>query len=134
MANYHARIRSNYFKVKDADAFAAFCNRLDLEIIRDERDPTRYGFMGDSDQGAPTGYYDPETDQFVEVDFFNELADHLVPGEVAVYQEIGYEKFCFLSGYAVAVNSEGETRTVDIDDIYDLAKELTDKPVTVCRY
>jgi len=57
-------------------------------------------------------------------DFVAELADHLADGWVAILMEVGHEQSRYLVGYAVAVNSAGETVTVDLDSIHALAERL----------
>jgi len=41
MANYYATARSNYFKVKDADAFKAWCLRSSLEVLEGKENLSR---------------------------------------------------------------------------------------------
>lgn len=130
MANYYASTRSNYFRVKDRDAFADFCARFFL-LQYDGADET---VMITADSGDCGGWpsYDMETDD--EVDFPRALSAHLVDGEVAVLMEAGHEKLRYLHGQSVAVNSAGDMRWVTLSDIYELAKELTDKPITDASY
>ncbi len=51
------------------------------------------------------------------------IAEHLHPGEVAVFQSIGNEKFRYLSGYSVACDANGEQVWVNLSDIYQRAAE-----------
>ena len=37
----------------------------------------------------------------------------------------GYEKMRYLTGFAVAINNKGERRHVTVEDIYELAKQIT---------
>ena len=73
---------------------------------------------------------EPEDDDEVAIyefdcnDFENQLIAQLVDGHVAIIIEIGYEKFRYLNGYAVALNSKGERRLVNLDDIYKIASEI----------
>ena len=124
MANYYGQTRSNYFQVKSAVKFKAFCKRYDLEVIdqKSEKDPdiTRYGFMVDG--SIPSGY-DNKRGDWIETDFLKELSQHLVKGEVAVVMEVGSEKMRYLVGYACAVNAKGEHIEVSLNDIYRKATE-----------
>lgn len=124
--------RSNYFKVKDPAAFKAFCDRMNCELIQDRDNPDLYGFVCEG--GIPSYVWDEEADDEVDVDFVNELAKQLAPGAVAIYMEVGYEGHRSVGGIAVAVNSEGQTRNVDLCAIYELAEELTDGEITPCEY
>ena len=134
MANYYASSRSNYFNVKDADAFkAAMANFGDVEVITDK--DGRYGVLSQhSDNGTwPSYFFDDITDEETEVDFFSFVADHLADDEVAIFMEAGAEKLRYICGYAVAVNNKGETRMIALSNIYDLAKELGSN-VTMAEY
>ena len=128
MSDYTAKVRSNYFKVKDQDAWQAFCDRHDLTNIMiwdKERQINLYGFMDESvGEGLPTHVYDPKKDEHVETDFPAELAKHLEEDEVAIIIEIGNQKLAYLGGYAIAVNAEGTKVTVSTHDIIDLAEGL----------
>jgi hypothetical protein len=126
MANYYGTSRSNYFRVKDIDAFREWCSDLELHMIEEPND--RVGFYVENESGSLPCYrcYEDEDGEWVDedVDFEAELAEHLMPGHVAIVMEVGAEKARYLVGYAVAINSKGETRRVGIDDIYPLAGEL----------
>lgn len=139
MANYYGQARTNYFAVKDADAFLADMADLPVEVITETTNSgeTLYGFLDANQDGAGLDYSriieieneDGEVEE-TDVDIFwtDILASHLADGHVAILMEIGSEKYRYLSGYAVAVNSKGETREVVLGkDIYDLAHELGDQ-------
>lgn len=132
MANYYGTARSNYFKVKDKNKFVdEFINVFSLSLIKD--DENRVGFIVQTEDGAiPANITDDNNN---DINFDDELAKHLVEGEVAVYQEVGYEKMRYLTGYSTAVNSKGETVTVSINDIYRLAQEeLGGENITECEF
>lgn len=116
MANYYATTRSNYFHVNDAAAFKAWASSRNLEVwMEDDR------FAVSADTGDCNGWpaYDGEAEQ--EIDFEQELSDHLVEGEVAILLEIGSEKQRYLIGRGVAVNAAGDVTFVNIRDIYEKA-------------
>lgn len=75
--------------------------------------------------------YDAEKEE--EIDFPRELSKHLAEGDVAIIQEIGYEKMRYFVGYAVAVNSKGKTVTVSLNEIYEHAKNLGNH-ISLCEY
>lgn len=124
MANYYATSRSNAFRVKDADAFKAWLDSTgaNYEIVSfSENDP---GFIveGDDDSGDfPSWVQDPATADDVEIDWAAELPRFLKDGEVAVLMSVGAEKLRYVAGWALAVNSAGESVTVSLDDIYAAA-------------
>ena len=134
MATYMEMARSNYFKVKDKDAFRAFLDHFStVDMIED--DQGRVGFL--AHDGLPIDLIvDEETGEDDHIDFVGELSGHLVDGEVAVIQVIGWEKMRYLNAYATAINSKQNQVNVDISDIFPLAKELTSRPedVTACQY
>jgi hypothetical protein len=72
-------------------------------------------------------------EESVAVDFVGELAGHLADHEVMIIVGNGYEKMRYLTGFAVAINNKGERRQVTVEDIYELAKQLTKRPKRITR-
>lgn len=132
MADYRATARSNYFKVKDEEAFETFCGKIGVEMITKDG---RVGFICslDPDCGAPpSSMYSEDVGDHIEIDLCEAISQHLVEGEVAIIVEAGHEKFNYVSGSAIAVNSKGKVCFVDINEIYDLAvKKLGEKKLTL---
>lgn len=131
MANYIAVARSNYFKVKDQAAFEEEARLYNLTVREAVRDQGQGSVMIHPDQdgdcgGWPGFIWDDELEEDIEFDLHGWLAGHLVDGEVAVLEEVGFEKLRYLVGVAVAVNSRGETRSVQLGDIQELALQLGD--------
>ena len=132
MANYYGQARTNYFQVKDLKAWREEMSDYPVELIetKDDDGTMRVGFM-DANQdggGLDWSWWDFETDDDVEIDWAGILARHLADNEVAILMEVGSEKYRYLTGYALAVNSKGETREINLSkDIYTLAQELGDK-------
>jgi hypothetical protein len=126
MANYEATARTNYFKVVDEEKFRSYCEQYEFGVItsRNEEGETLYGFEVVKEGGVPTSYFDREKNEDVESDPLTELAEHLHPGHVAIYTEVGHEKTCYLNGFASAINSQGETATIHLDEIMELAAGL----------
>ncbi len=122
MANYYEKARTNYFKVKDIAAFNDWANKFTgLDVVVQEQEGT-VSILFDEESGVPSFYYD-ENDQEIEVDFMEELAKHLADDSVAVLEAVGSEKCRYLNGYAVAVNNKGESVSINLDMIYELAKQ-----------
>lgn len=119
MANYSPALRSNYFRVKDREAFASWIeddleSEIELDFITDEPDQVvLYGYSS-----VPS--YDNEGE---EIDFLTQLAEHLKPDEVALIFGIGSEKLRYLVGFAYAVHSDGEVIEVNLNQIYREAAE-----------
>lgn len=163
MANYTEQGRTNYFRVKDLDAFKAElrtygiepasweeANDYGSELVLDAGVNNKpegaialfsYGMWPSFDEYATASRLgvdiDDEADESgIPCDYDSLLmlvAGHLVDGEVAVFMEVGFEKMRYLAGTAVAVNAIGDTRRIDLDEIYDLAKELATKGTVITR-
>lgn len=113
--------RSNYYKVKDAEAFVKWCDRRGLEAVESEEHPGLVGFVNDTNEsGIPR--FDWETGE--ECDFFRELETHLVDGHVAIVIEISYEGESSLRGSAHAINARGDSVGFSLSDILSLASQL----------
>jgi hypothetical protein len=116
MANWYGSSRSNYFCVKDCEAFCQWAESRGLGVFRSESNPGHFAIhSGDNDSGSWPSY-DLETDS--EMDLTTELAQHLPKGQIAVLMEIGAEKLRYLTGVAIAVNYKGRVAVVSLDDIY----------------
>jgi hypothetical protein len=123
-------IAPNYFRVKDATAFEAWCHTRSLDFWT-----KHYGGVGDryavsADTGDSAGWpcYDSKQD---DIDLTGELAKHLDPRDIAVLIEIGSEKLRYLTGIATAVHHSGRTLHVDLNEIYDRAIDAFDGDLTV---
>ena len=136
MANYVATARTNYFAVRDEEAFRAFVTRCseDITIItrpaREVRiegvppDLPLFGLVFFDEVGIPTMIYHSDRDEDEDIDFAAELSAHLAPGWVAELREIGSEKLCYLTGYVIAVNADGQQVRISLDDIHKRASRL----------
>ena len=130
VADYRPFVRSNYFRVKDPEAFKSWCEGLGLEVI--EGREGFYGFI--ADEGIPSVRCNPQTGEDEEIDFFAELVDHLAKGQVAEVREIGYEKMRYLVGVTYAVRWDGEMLEVSLDDIYALVAAQWGLDMTRAEY
>ena len=132
MANYYATARSNYFKVKDAEAFKKWVDSVP-GLGRWEKDGT-FALFGDNEDsnGWPGVYMDEDGHEVV----FNgiDVADFLTEDSVAIFMEAGAEKMRYITGHAVAVNHEGDVVYVNISEIYELAKEKFGITPTLAEY
>lgn len=140
MANYYASARSNYFRVKDIEAFeAAMHPGIEVSYeghVPDGHTPepgTRICLLCHGDGGWPSQIdSDPEDmdSELVDWDVLDAVAPHLTPGEWCVIQETGSDKLRYLIGYSRAINSKGQHITVNINDIF---KQLPNY-VSTCEY
>lgn len=128
MANYYGTARTNYFAVKDAEAFKNEMAEISVNVIEQAHptEGTLYGFLdADPDGGGmPWEKLDEDSDEYIEIDWAGLFSRHLKDGWVAVMMEAGAEKYRYLTGYAVAYNNKGESRTINLSDIYKVALEI----------
>jgi len=97
-----------------------------------EDDEGRFGFLAQF--GIPSTCMPEEAGgEAEEVDFVSELAGHLADHEVMIVMGTGYEKMRYLVGYAIAINNKKERREIDLAQVYELAKQLTQKPKRITR-
>jgi len=117
MANWYGTARSNYFRVKDAEAFVQWAERRSLGVLKTERGADIFAIhSGDSTGDGSWPSYDMDED--TEIDLVRELAEHLPKRQVAVLMEIGAEKLRYLTGVAIAVNHKGRVVQLTLSDIY----------------
>jgi hypothetical protein len=123
MANYYVTARSNYFRVKDTEAFETWCNERNLNFWTKEFPNVgrRYAISPSASDPGGWPYYDGETDK--DIDLCAELARHLDARDVAVLIEVGSEKLRYLIGEALAVYHDGRTVGVHLDEIYERAAD-----------
>ena len=117
MANWYGTARSNYFRVKDKDAFLKWADGRRLGVFKNEGSADLFAIYGgeNTDDGSWPSY-DVEGDK--EIDLVAELAQHLPKGQIAVLMEIGAEKLRYLTGVAIAVNHNGRVVQLTLSDIY----------------
>ena len=132
MANYCSSARTNYFRVKDVDAFNAWAKEYEdnyrVEVV-DKEDT--FAILFDGESGIPNSR---EVDgDYDDIDFMDELSNHRADDEVAILHESGAEKLRYINGFAIAINNKAERRVISLDDIYVHAKELG-KNVTLAQY
>lgn len=139
MANYYGSARSNYFVVKDEEAFLLDMEKIPGIIIERGKVDASFCVLGDDGDGAgwPSGGYDEDNDVEFEIDIVESVYPHLADDEVAIFMECGAEKLRYVSGYSIAVNNKGETETISLDEIYELGASLTSKhrnEISRCEY
>jgi len=134
MANYYGSARSNYFRVKDREAFMEDMDKLyGVSISELERDDTgRFVLLGNHDDGGDWCVSEDTDDEDYEDVYLPErVAPHLAEHEVAIFIDAGSEKLCYIHGCAVAINSKGESVRIMLSDIYEQAKQLTEHPENI---
>lgn len=134
MANTIYVSRSNYFHVKDETAFRSWCKSLGVHIEQNSNDEQLLAIFTNGENGWPVWAEDGDGED-IELDFYAELATHLVDTDIAVLQQIYFQKLRFIGGISVAVASDGTQWTVELEDIYDkVASVAPDKLITNASY
>ena len=117
MANWYGSARSNYFQVRDAEAFLQWAERRSLGVFKSEQNAAIFAIHpGASTDSGGWPSFDMEEDK--EFDLAAELSEHLFPSQVAVLLEVGAEKLRYLNGEAIAVNHSGRVIVLSLNDIY----------------
>jgi hypothetical protein len=127
MANYYGVGKTNSFAVKDIEAFREEVGKYAVEIAERKVGGETLVTLFDNDDnggGFPWTYYDPESFDAEDIEWGEIFARHLVEGWVAIITEVGNEKYRYLGGMAIAFNSKGEHRKIDIGEITKLAEEI----------
>ena len=114
--NYTGTARTNYFSVKNEQAFRKWATSRDCEVIEDHTG--KFGLIAD-DGSWPGSIYDEEEDDYIEVDVMVEILDHLPDGEVAIFMEAGSEGERYVVGQAFAVSPGRAALYVGLATIYD---------------
>ena len=117
MASYVSLGRTNHFAVRDLDAFQALVANYSFEL---EVEKDNVVILLDTD-GSEWAAYPEDSDDCVYL--YDVIAEHLQPGEVAVFQSVGNEKLRYVGGYSVAVSETGDQVWVHLSDIYQRAAE-----------
>lgn len=123
MADWTGTARSNYFRVKDPEAFKAAMERYEVRVLERRHpgsDEMYYGLVSETESGG-WPFYDYETEE--DISLWMIVSEHLAFSDVAVFVEAGSERSRYVTGYAVAFDATGRNVRVDLDDIYTKAKE-----------
>lgn len=135
MANWYGTSRSNYFAVKDLEAFKAALKPFELEIVTSDRHEGLVAVLAETDDGGfPSYYVDEDDGDLVDVDIVALITEHLADGHVCVLQSVGAEKLRYLTGWAVAFNNKGESIEVNIDNVITQAEAQGLGTVTAVLY
>lgn len=127
MPNWYGTSRSNYFAVKDKEAFLAWAKLRNLNLLSGKENPTVFGIYPHDELDGDWPSYDLDSDE--PFDLCAELARHLAKGQVAILVKAGAEKLRYVTGEAIAVNHRGRCVTVYLNDIYAKAARAFRVPV-----
>ncbi len=119
--------RTNYFRVKNLEAFETWVARFSTDctrIVHKKDDDSLVAILDDSGEGVPAAYQGKDGEDDEDFDFLEDLAEQLQPGQVAIVMSSFHEGMRFVGGWAGAVNAEGARVEVGLDDIHRLAEQL----------
>jgi len=131
MATYTSMGRTNHFAVRDLQKLKDIVDGTGIELCQEGETSV---VLLDTDGTDWTIFTEDGEDEIYLPDV---ISQHLQPGEVAVFQSIGNEKFRYLSGHSVAVNSDGQQVWVRLSDIYTAAANafgVDSATITVAEY
>lgn len=123
MANYTCVIRTNYFHVKDEEAFRVFaekicCNEGDVEVWED-KDKTGNTVFGFGCCGSLTGilleFESTEESDAAYERLIRGLQEHIKEDDAVIIFESGREKLNYVSGLATVITTK-ECKYLDISD------------------
>lgn len=128
MANYYGQGRTNVFAVKDVEALRIAVECHAFEVV--ERSPGCVAiFAADEDGSGDWSRWIDRDDGEIEEFFVPDvIAAHLQPDQVAVFVHAGSEKQRYVTGYSIAVHSDGRQVRLDLDGIVAAAAEAFAMP------
>lgn len=123
MSQYIATSRSNEFRVKDVDAFVVEMEHFDIGVWIDNPEEHIVSIYDQENNGWSI-WDEDEDGEPVEVEIIEVIAKHLTDDSVAILFEVGAEKLRYVNGSAIAFNSQGKFKSINLDDIYNIAQSL----------
>ncbi len=146
MANYYCYTRTNYFHVKDPDAFRQFMSRVygseDRVELWEESDADGNLVFGFGSNGRIAGLCDEAGMDLPDIDeesfglFIGGLQEYLADGDAVIIFEAGHEQLNYVVGTAMVVTQK-HCAHLDISDLAMAeAAELLGNPewTTKCDY
>jgi hypothetical protein len=114
--NLNGVSRSNPLRVKNPKAFQSVMDALSIECCWNDD-----GTVVITPQDAATWpSYDDASEQ--DIEFWQVVAEHLAEGTVAILQTAAGGGVCDFVGYAVAFTSDGQSVSLDLNEIHELAR------------
>lgn len=118
MATYTSVGRTNYFTVRDTAQLEKLLSGSGIEVVHQEGPGERVALL--DAEGADWQIY-TDDDDYDGIFLPDVISEHLAPGEIAVFQNVGHERMRYVGGQSVAVNAAGEQVVINLGDIYEQA-------------
>ena len=121
MANYVSTTRTNYFHVKDAEAFRAFMDNVsgdNLELLdeKDDKGDTVFAF---GCEGSIYGIQNEDGNDDYDL-FIENLQEYIADNDAVILTETGHEKLHYVTGLATVITSK-DIQFLNLDE-YALTK------------
>lgn len=129
MANYVSTTRTNYFHVKDVEAFRAFMDNgsgdnLKLWDEKDDKGDTVFAF---GCEGSIYGIQNEDENDNYDL-FIENLQEYIADNDAVILTETGHEKLRYVSGYS-AIITGSDIQHVNLDDMaLSKAREMLGNP------
>lgn len=123
MAEWRGTARTNFIKVKDADALIAATADLPLKVVRHEDNPDFLAFFPAPNDSGDFDYLFCDAEDNEQEWDWTDFCEHFVEGQVLVVMTGGGEQMRYVTGHALAIAWDGRTTEVKIDSIYALAAQ-----------
>lgn len=140
MANYNCAVRTNYFHVRDVEAFKSLMTRVrgseDAVDLWEEKDSNGQTVFGFGLYGGISGVCDAENDDSAYDEFIYGLQECVADDDAIIIFESGNEKLRYVVGSATIITSR-ECTYLDITSLAKIqATELLSNPdwETKCEY
>lgn len=146
MSDYICTVRSNYFHVKNPDAFRDFMGRVygstDQISLWQEQDNESRPVFGFGSYGAIAGLKnaaaddDDLLDESAYDEFIRGLQEHVAEDDAVILMEAGHEKLCYVTGAATILTSSGQEYLNLAETATNWAAEMLRNPGwrTQCDY
>jgi hypothetical protein len=125
MADWYGSSRTNYIKFKDLDGLKKALEPFPVTFVAGigERAGTYYLTSLD-ETGSLYRSYQDENDEQIFFDFAEHVCPYMEDDQILVVIEVGAERLRYLTGDAAAYNAAGEFVVINLNHIYDRAKEV----------
>lgn len=125
MANYDCVVRTNYFHVKDANAFEEFMNTVyGTDEINIFKKNDMYGFGCYGTIGGILISDNEDDEEYSYDEFINKLQTHVIEDEAIIIMEAGNEKLRYVLGSVCVITSHKIKYMDTMDLAIDIAREL----------
>ena len=122
MSNYYATARSNYFGIKDKEAFDEALHDIPVQFEHRGDNEAMIFATCETDGAWPFNYEGPAGEE-LEINWIDIISPHLEDNHICILAEAGSEGLSYLIGWTMAFNNKGENISLDLEDIVRLAKQ-----------